>query len=225
MSYPFDVSQQPPPQPQPEPQPEPEAEEPPPGPAPGLVQNWNPDTPHMTGDPRYLRQPGEGETPPDAPDPSVAAYTVSPGSLRAASDAILADAGAAVTQYETVRAYIAANSHWVFTAANPNAFDPYEIPIYPVADIPQYGDHGRRWQSGRTRNIDPDTLPTMTWQQGDRNPEWTAAFTDASNALLNGVAAVVTLAGQYLDMINNAGQFYTMADENSFMPELNSETP
>jgi hypothetical protein len=68
-------------------------------------------------------------------------------------------------------------------------------------------------------NIDEEhkKYPPLT---EDPHSDWTQQWTAAIDNVLLAAADAITLAGSYLDAVNNAGQFYTRADKDSFMPGL-----
>jgi hypothetical protein len=167
-------------------------EQPPDVTPPDLTENWHLFGPPMSGTPRGT-PPGASTGTASAPPP-VRAYEVSPGSLEAASEAILRATHAAVGAYDDVKNYVNTNKGWVFDVANPTVltntqYVPYQDTAYPV---PPWDPHA----------------------------DWTQQWTVQSDNLLLAVANTITLAGQFLDAVNNAGQFYTKADHESEMPQI-----
>lgn len=183
---------------------------------PVLTEKWV-YSPAITGDPRYvppsthLRGPGIGpaqnpnqtdtgdkptHTPPLKP-PGTDPFFISPGGLETAADSILYKADAATDTYTDLRDYITANKSWMFSVQNQGQIT--DLQYLPVFDNPT------------------DVVPESPY---DPHPDWTHDLSVANDRLLLSVADAIYLAGQYLDMLNNAGQFYAQADDNSRLPSM-----
>lgn len=152
-------------------------------------------------DPRGRRGKGVPQAPATAP-PSHPAYNVSPGSVNDACNTILANTQQAVNTYEQLKATVTSTKPWIFWA--PNA-DP-TIPVY---------DSG----SETPKNGGGPKAPTGYVPANDPNPEMTAKIGAAEDNLLLEIADSITLAGQFVDQLNNAMQFYAKADKSSVLPQ------
>lgn len=160
---------------------------------PSLTQQWHMWGPPMDGNPRGL-QPADASAPPVSTPPTVSAYVVSPGSIEGATSQILMRTENLVNSYTSLKDYINSTKSWIFDVNNSD-----------VMNQPQAtGSHGGHFSHP---HIDP-------------HPEWTQQMSAVSDNLLLQVADAVELAGQFVDALNNAGQFYTKADKDSDLPVL-----
>ncbi len=155
----------------------------------------------MTGDVRGL-QPNTDPNATPPPDPGVDFFQVDPGSLGTASLLMLASANVATESYDAARDYLNANKSWMFSVASEE-----DLTTTDYKDYHGYANEADHSSTGGEEPTDP-------------HPDWTQEWTAAVNNVLLAAADAIRLAGGYLDAINNAGQFYTKADKDSFMPEL-----
>jgi hypothetical protein len=139
-------------------------------------------------------QPPPAATDPPKQPPVVQKFHVAPSSLESASKDMLAAASDAVNAYTTVQNYMAANKSWVFSVSKPENIDGYTV-VY-IND---------------TATVEP---------YHDPHPDWTAQWSAGIDNLLLASADVVKLASDFLDAINNAGEFYVKSDKDSVMPQL-----
>jgi hypothetical protein len=166
---------------------------------PSLTQVWT-SPPLMNGDiPTHGRVPRPGEGPGPVilpqPPPAVQPYEVEPGSIVTTNSLILAHTQNLIGSYESLRTYLNGVKSWIFDVSDPNYVGSMEC-----------GD-----------SSDPGCYP---YKVEDPHPEWTQEFTAISDNLLLQVADVVELAGQYVSALNYAGQLYTKADKDSFLPSM-----
>ena len=150
-------------------------------------------------DPRGRRGKGVPQPPPTAP-PSHPAYNVSPGSVNDAANTILADTQGAVDTYEQLKTTVNSTKGWIFWA-------PTDNPTIPVYD-----------SGSETPKNGPQGPPTGYVPANDPNPAMTAQLSAVEDNLLLEIADSITLAGQFVDQLNNAMQFYAKADKSSVLP-------
>lgn len=150
-------------------------------------------------DPRGRRGKGVPQPPATAP-PSHPAYNVSPGSVNDAANEILAGTQGAVDTYEQLKTTVNSTKAWVFWAPNDN-------PTIPVYD-----------SGSETPKNGPQGPPTGYAPANDPNPAMTAQLGAVEDNLLLEIADSITLAGQFVDQLNNAMQFYAKADKSSVLP-------
>jgi hypothetical protein len=172
---------------------------------PDLTQAWDTYGPAPTGHPRNLGG-GPGASGPELTGPpEVRAYMVSPGSVVAATHPILGHTQAAVADYEAIKSYTAEVNSWIYL---------------------QRGPEVAGWQDSSGGGWG-DPIAVYPHVKSDYENQWAAAVKDvaaASDNLLLQVADAITLAGHFVDAVNNAAQFYSKADQDSFLPTLPVET-
>jgi hypothetical protein len=181
---------------------------------PDLAYTWDGGCPSMDGDPGSEQQVGSqaapaakagqtGGKPADKPPeqwiapPIVAAYTVSPGSIRNGTAPALGQSQRLVDTYENLKNYINDTKSWIFSVGNANTIGN----LY--------------WQPGEGGGVTASPI-------NDPHPDLTDSWTAVSDNLLLQVADAVELGGQYIDAVHTAGEIYTSADMHSEPPSMTS---
>jgi hypothetical protein len=160
---------------------------------PDVEQPWGLWGPSITGNPRGTD--GNGDTTQVSQPPNHPAYLVSPGSIGYAGTEILIGTEQNIGVYDDLKSTVANTKGWIFWAPN--------------SDPQRTGGTGSHAYGHKNSGPIPDPDPEMTAKLG--------AIED--NLLLE-IADAITLAGQFVDVLNNAAQFYTQADKASPLPEL-----
>jgi hypothetical protein len=159
---------------------------------PTLAQPWGLTGPHIDGHPRHMTDPPADAPKADRP-PSHPAYVVAPGSIYAATGQLLANTQEQISGYDALKAHVESTKGWIFWAGGPQVPDAIIPGPWEVADPPRFRDE---------------------------HPADTAKVVAIQDNLLMQVADVITLAGAFVEVLNNAAQFYTWADKNSVPPQL-----
>ncbi|GAA5193304.1 hypothetical protein GCM10023322_55010 [Rugosimonospora acidiphila] len=162
---------------------------------PDLNQPWGLWGPSITGNPRGTNS--DGNTTPVSQPPTHPAYVVSPGSIGYGATQILISTEQNIGVYNDLKSTVADTKAWIFWAPNSN---------------PQRTG-GTGSHAYGIKNTGP--IP-------DPDPELTAQLSAIEDNLLLEIADAITLAGQFVDVLNNAAQFYTQADKSSVLPELST---
>jgi len=161
---------------------------------PDLKQVWVDWSPPMVGDPRGL-PPSKSEESLDFP-PEVPAYVIAPGTITdAVAMPMLRDTQNLVDSYTSLKDYVNSTKSWIFNMWDANV---------ATSNEGTGGHHGSGF-------VHPHQEQHPDWATG-----WTAIV---DNALLSTADAIV-IAGQYVDLLNNAGQLYTRTDKDSVLPDL-----
>ncbi|MFC5643269.1 hypothetical protein [Kitasatospora cinereorecta] len=157
------------------------------------------DAPVITGDLGPAKQGGGGG------HRHHPAYSVDLGSVRDCENAMLGQARLAVTEYmrlkEIVRAAIDGNSVW-----GQQAMKRVRHPAVP-------GYHGVSYAPARPDTFEPDELVRKAGEA------YAATMNPVMSQVLRQCADAIEATGQFMAMLNRAGQQYAHADRSSFFPD------
>jgi hypothetical protein len=160
---------------------------------PDLGQPWGNWGPSITGNPRGVK---DGNPTTVSSPPSHPAYLVAPGSIAYAGTQILISTQQNINTYNDLKSTVADTKGWIFWAPNS---DPHT--------------NGGVQTMGHGMYTPPQPIK-------DPHPEVTAQISSIEDNLLLEIADAITLAGQFVDVLNNSAQFYTQADKSSVLPEM-----